>query len=205
MPETYVEDYIQVPPDGTGKKVRAIKRPDNRYEEVTVPLSKDGDVDLTTLANLLNKLTQALASIAKDSLITSGSEKKPLAQRPNTNDLYAQLRHGGKEIDPRDVNREGATWTDFNLTESGDIVSAPGAGYKLQLFMFYFSSDADIVTSLRWGATGADMFPLQQKGAVGMNLIGAKVRESPENVSLYGYLSGAGTMKGSVLTKKVPV
>jgi len=205
MPEEYEETFIQVPPDGTGKKVRAIKRPDDRYEEVTVPLSKDGDVDLTTISTLLNKLTKALASVAGDSLVTSGSEKKPLAQRPDTNDLCTQMRHEGTEIDPRDVNREGETWTDFELTASGNIVDPPGVGYRLQLLIFYWSSDADIITSLRWGATGSDMFPLQQKGAVGMNLIGAKVREGGENEPLYGYLSGAGKMKGSVLTKKVAV
>jgi len=53
----YVEDYIQLPPDGTGKKVRAIKRPDNRYEEVTIPLSLNGEVDLKTL---LDKLASRL-------------------------------------------------------------------------------------------------------------------------------------------------
>jgi len=76
----YVEDYIQLPPDGVGKKVRAIKRPDNRYEEVTVPLSKDGEVDLATLANLIDKLTKALASIAKDNLRVGGDQNIPFKQ-----------------------------------------------------------------------------------------------------------------------------
>jgi len=103
------------------------------------------------------------------------------------------------------ITREGATWTDFELPSSGVIVPAPGLGYKLQLLFVYFTSDADIVTSLRWTSTGSDMFPLQQKGVVALNLIGAKVREGGENEALYGYLSGTGTMKGSVLTKKVAV
>jgi len=54
----YVEDYIQLPPDGVGKKTRAIKRPDNRYEGVIVPISFDGEVDLATLSNLLSKVQE---------------------------------------------------------------------------------------------------------------------------------------------------
>jgi len=80
MPQEYVEDWIQLPPDGIGKKVRAIKRPDNRYEEVLIPLSKDGKVDLTTLADSLNKLTNALASITKDSLRVAGDQNIPFKQ-----------------------------------------------------------------------------------------------------------------------------
>jgi len=76
----YVEDYIQLPPDGVGKKVRAIKRPDNRYEEVTVPLSKDGKIDIATLSDLLNKLSKALASIAKDNLRVGGDQDIPFKQ-----------------------------------------------------------------------------------------------------------------------------
>jgi len=60
----YEEDFIQLPPDGVGKKTRAIKRPDNRYEGVIVPTSFDGKVDLTTLSNLLSKVQEEVT--AKD-------------------------------------------------------------------------------------------------------------------------------------------
>jgi len=76
----YEEDFIQLPPDGVGKKVRAIKRPDNRYEEVLIPLSKDGKIDLATLANSLNKLTNALASIGKDTIRVGGDQNIPFKQ-----------------------------------------------------------------------------------------------------------------------------
>jgi len=199
------EDYIQLPPDGTGKKVRAIRRPDNRYEEVMVPYSKDGEVDLKALYSLLEKLTKALATIATDTIRVGGKKNVPFTQREATHELVAQLAHQGTEIDPRVVLREGAKWTHFSLTSSGDIVPAPPAGKKLQLLFFFFSSDSDIVCSLRWSSTGDDMFPLQSRGACGMNLIGAKILEGKENESLYGYLSATGTMKGSVLTQEVPV
>jgi len=74
------EDYIQLPPDGTGKKVRAIRRPDNRYEEVMIPYSKDGTVDLKELHALLQALTKALASIAKDTIRVGGDRNIPLKQ-----------------------------------------------------------------------------------------------------------------------------
>jgi len=76
----YVEDFIQLPPDGVGKKTRAIKRPDNRYESVMVPLSFNGEVDLATLASLIDKLTKALASIAKDNLRVGGDQNIPFKQ-----------------------------------------------------------------------------------------------------------------------------
>jgi len=74
------EDYIQLPPDGTGKKVRAIRRPDDRYEEVHVPFSKDGTVDLKELHSLLQKLTKALASIAQDTARVGGDQNIPFKQ-----------------------------------------------------------------------------------------------------------------------------
>jgi len=74
------EDYIQLPPDGTGKKVRAIRRPDDRYEEVMIPLSLDGTVDLKELYTLLDKLTKALASIAQDTVRVGGDQNIPFKQ-----------------------------------------------------------------------------------------------------------------------------
>jgi len=59
----YEEDWIQLPPDGVGKKVRAIKRPDNRYEEVTIPLSLDGEVNLSSLYDTLNELKTTLDTL----------------------------------------------------------------------------------------------------------------------------------------------
>jgi len=99
---------------------------------------------------------------------------------------------------------EPCDWVDFQLTASGTIISAPATGYKIRLLAFYWSCDADIITALRWGATGDNMFALPMKGVVGMNLIGRE-RDAPEATELYGYLSGAGTMRGSIGYKIVPV
>jgi len=60
------EEFVQVPPDSTGKKLRAIKRADERYEEVTITLSLDGTKDLKDLFDKLDALTQALESIGTD-------------------------------------------------------------------------------------------------------------------------------------------
>ena len=144
-----------------------------------------------------------------------------LLQRPTTRDLLVQLRAAGVEIDPRnrlwtitealnrnwtltssdivDLYRKG-TPTHFSITTSGTIVT-PTSGKKLRLLGFMFSSNADIVTSLRWASGGSDMYPLQQKGVVGFNLIGLACEGDTDEV-LYGYLSAAGTMKGTVFTEE---
>jgi len=61
------ESFIQLPSDGTGKKLRSILRAD-KHEEVLVPLSLDGTIDLKALNDLVDKLTKALVSIGSDTL-----------------------------------------------------------------------------------------------------------------------------------------
>jgi len=113
---------------------------------------------------------------------------------------YGQYEKAYQEIAER--LKRGAIWIHFSKAASGNIVS-PAAGKRIRLLVFFFSSNADIITSLRFGDTGADMFPLQQKGVVGMNLIGAWAPQGDADEPLYAYLSGAGTMKGSVLVEEV--
>jgi hypothetical protein len=67
---------------------------------------------------------------------------------------------------------------------------------------FVWSSNADIVTALRFGTTGDLLFAIQAKGVVGMNLVGCNI-EGGVDEPLYGYLSGTGTMKGTVLLEEV--
>ena len=62
------EEFVQLGPDGTGKKLRTIKRADERHEEVNIPLSKDGTIDLKTINDLVDKLTKALESTGQDTL-----------------------------------------------------------------------------------------------------------------------------------------
>lgn len=85
---------------------------------------------------------------------------------------------------------------------STDIIHKPNDGKKIRLKLFIWSSNADIVTALRFGTEGDLLFPIQAKGVVGMNLVGCNI-EGKKNESLYGYLSEAGTMKGTVLIEEI--
>jgi len=88
-------------------------------------------------------------------------------------------------------------YKDFSLSVSGEIIEAPGEGKKLRLFDIEWSSTGDVMTSLRFGPDGTDMWPLQAKGVMSKNLVGRE-RDGPENTNLYGYLSGGGHMRGTI-------
>jgi len=89
----------------------------------------------------------------------------------------------------------------INLTATG-IIHTPASGKKIRLRGFTWSSNADIVTALRFGAGGDLLFAIQAKGVIGFNLINCLL-EGGIDQSLYGYLSGTGTMKGTVLIEEV--
>jgi len=89
----------------------------------------------------------------------------------------------------------------IDLTATG-VIYTPASGKKIRIKGFAWSSNADIITALRFGTTGDPLFAIQAKGVIGMNLIGANV-EGAVDEALYGYLSGAGTMKGTVLIEEV--
>jgi len=89
----------------------------------------------------------------------------------------------------------------INLTATG-IIHAPASGKKIRLKAFVWSSNADITTALRFGAAGDLLFAIQAKGVVGFNLIGCNL-EGAVDEPLYGYLSGTGTMRGTVLIQEV--
>jgi len=182
------EDYIQLPPDGTGKKVRAIRRPDNRYEEVTVPFSKDGKVDL---ASLLSKLESRLPR--KIEADDGTGAYKEIHRRNNA------LRIS---VDPliRDYEDFDETATAESTIE---IIPAPSTGQKIRLFDVHFASTEDVVTALRFGATGDLMWALPTKGAISKNLINRE-RDAPEATGLYVYISGAGRVLGSIGYEIVP-
>jgi hypothetical protein len=135
-----------------------------------------------------------------------------LQQRTTTKELIVQIQHQGAEKDPTQIRaltaadivtvaREG-TATHFSITSSGTIYT-PAAGKKVRLLAFFWSSNADIITSLRFGSGGSDMFPLQKIGVSAMNLLGLGPLEGAADAVLYGYLSAAGTMKGTVFTVNV--
>lgn len=61
------EDYVQLLPDGAGKKLRTINRA-NKHDEVVVPVSLDGLAELGTFETLLRFLMQSpLLYAVKDS------------------------------------------------------------------------------------------------------------------------------------------
>jgi len=89
----------------------------------------------------------------------------------------------------------------INLTSTG-IIRTPASGKKIRIKAFAWSSNADITTALRFGTGGDLLFAIQAKGVVGMNLVGCNI-EGAVNEALYGYLSGSGTIRGSVLIEEV--
>jgi len=88
-----------------------------------------------------------------------------------------------------------------NLTATG-IIHTPTTGKKIRIKGFTWSSNADVVTALRFGTTGDLLFAIQAKGVIGMNLMGANI-EGAVDEALYGYLSGTGNMKGTALIEEV--
>jgi hypothetical protein len=89
----------------------------------------------------------------------------------------------------------------INLTATG-VIHTPASGKKIRLKAFAWSSSADIVTALRFGTGGDLLFAIQAKGVIGMNLVGCNI-EGAVNEALYGYLSGSGTMRGTVLLEEI--
>jgi len=94
-----------------------------------------------------------------------------------------------------------ATVKKIDLTSTG-IIHTPASGKKIRVKAFTWSSNADVVTALRFGTAGDLLFPIQAKGVIGMNLVGCNI-EGAVNEALYGYLSGTGTMKGTVLIEEI--
>jgi len=89
----------------------------------------------------------------------------------------------------------------IDLAATG-VIYTPGSGKKIRLKGFEWSSNADIITALRFGTGGDLLFPIQAKGVIAMNLVACNVDGAVEE-ALYGYLSGTGTMKGTVLMEEV--
>jgi len=376
----YVEDFIQLPPDGVGKKTRAIKRPDDRYESVIIPLSLNGKVDLKTLLDKLasrlprkieaddgtgvykeihrrnNNLKVSLESDQIDLIKTLKDRvscyyvgRRCLLQigigaflraegidplmwyddlervitniTPATTSYFhfetnvmkvgvlglavrARVVTAGDVLHIRAVNKAGNilfedTWTktefeekvfnvtnayfeapcypekisfeawveaegqegriewfvsyieahgafnlaygwtgligtghgikpllidnngrlrvkadpitrgykDFDVTTTAEatteVIPAPATGYKIRLFDIHFACDSDIITALRFGATGDLMWALPTKGAISKNLINRE-RDAPEATGLYVYTSAAGRVIGTIGYEIVP-
>jgi len=92
-------------------------------------------------------------------------------------------------------------YTDFDITTTAEatteVIPAPATGYKIRLFDIHFASTADIITALRFGATGDLMWALPTIGAISKNLINRE-RDAPEATGLYVYTSDAGRVIGTI-------
>jgi len=99
-----------------------------------------------------------------------------------------------------DISKQ-ATPKKIDLTATG-VIHTPASGKRIRVKGFVWSSNADIVTALRFGTGGDLLFAIQAKGVVGMNLIGCNIEGAVDGI-LYGYLSGTGTMKGTVLIEEI--
>jgi len=89
------ESYVRVPPDSTGKRLRAILRTIlgvDVYDEV-IELAYGGT--LIDPRDVSDRAARLLGIIYGD--------VGQLAQRAATRDLYTQIRHAGAEIDPRQI------------------------------------------------------------------------------------------------------
>jgi len=103
------------------------------------------------------------------------------------------------------VLQKKGTPTSFNVTASGAVVAAPGAGKRLQLYGFSLLVLADEQARLRWGsATGDIIAGLPTKGVIIANLLGID-EKGGENQSLFLEKTGTGNAQGRVWTEAVNV
>jgi len=159
------EEYIQLPPDGTGKKVRAIKRPDNRYEEVMIPYSKDGTIDLKELHNLLENIKAVLTAI-KD---TNGIKK--------IQDAIDILDRAGRLLGIVDITYVVGVskyLSPTSLSAGGTAtIWTPATGKKIRLKRLQVSVDASTRIDFRWGVTAFESYFLPANGSVVVNCVGS--------------------------------
>jgi len=215
------EDYIQLPPDGTGKKVRAIRRPDNRYEEVMIPYSKDGTIDLKALYNLISKLSSeatlsniktlldkledALASVGTDKFSTSivdplpaGTKKIGKIDVQNFPAEYPLPSTQVTNLKNVAVQREGAvTPIDVTFTAEGSqTVYTPSVGKKAKAIGFFLKCDSDVNWELRFSTTKNLIGGLPIRGSVAMNGIGMEMPVGGTDEPIEAYADGACTIRG---------
>jgi hypothetical protein len=73
----------------------------------------------------------------------------------------------------------------------------------LAILGFFYYSNADITTELRFKTSGKLIAGLSVEGAVGMNLVGMKPPTGEVDEVVEIYLSGSGTVKGWICFEEV--
>ncbi len=95
------------------------------------------------------------------------------------------------------------TPTRTSVAASGEIVAAPGAGNKLQVYGWFLKVDTDENVTLRYGgATGQVFAGLPTKGVAGMNLLGID-ESGGDNENVWLEKSGTGNVDVVVWTEVV--
>jgi hypothetical protein len=92
----------------------------------------------------------------------------------------------------------------FSKTTSGELIpaqSTPATRKHIKLYAIWFELSAEAtLVSLRWGATGEDMFPKTKSGLAALNLVGCgNFRKGQENTNLYLFINGTLTVKGTII------
>lgn len=157
------------------------------------------------LFDIIDRATRDLGKLdiaGFDVPLPAGTNKigKVDAEQSDPANLKATVTQAAKDRTITDISKT-ATQKKIDLTTTG-VIHTPTSGKKIRIKGFTWSSNADVVTALRFGTSGDLLFAIQAKGVIGMNLIGANI-EGGVDEALYGYLSGTGTMKGTVLIEEV--
>jgi hypothetical protein len=154
------------------------------------------DVALSTRASeskleavraLLDSLENALASVGTDKLRAS---------------IVDALPSGTNTIGNVGLSLKG-TPNRLYATASGEVVAAPGTGYKLRVYGFYLCNEADEIARLRYGGSTGTVFAVcPSKGVAAMNLLGVN-EAGGENQNIYLEKSGTGNTLAVVWTETV--
>jgi hypothetical protein len=157
------------------------------------------DVALSTRASeskleavraLLDSLENALASVGTDKLRTSIIDALPTGTNTIGNVGVTSLPLKGTP------NR-------LYATASGQVVAAPGVGYKLRVYGFYLCNEADEIARLRYGGSTGTIFAVcPSKGVAAMNLIGVN-EAGGDNQNIYLEKTGSGNTLAVVWTEAV--
>lgn len=94
--------------------------------------------------------------------------------------------------------REQGKYVEFAINATEDLVAAV-AGKRFCVYGFFYYSDADITTEIRFKTSTKLIGGLIAKGSVGMNFTTLKPPLSGAGEAIEAYLSAAGNIKGWII------
>ena len=105
------------------------------------------------------------------------------------------------------ILKEEGTWLPFRLSPTSPPeeknIKTPTVGKKLQILSFFYYSDADIITEMRFETSDKLVAGLPTKGVAGMNELHRAPAEGGLNEALMMYFSGVGNAVGWIVYKEV--